>query len=424
MMVPETLPSACGLSKCSSRRPSGVNHPRRATTKPTTTGTTTAVTIASSGGYINTLLGSVIPLAPIFAPYLALLLLLFRRFLLSIMVFLFAAFITPSPITLPQTVSLAAADWHHLADLALSFPLPHSQIIIAAVILVLTIAIISPLLVYHRELVEVGGTLIVIIVAAALLFAAPGARNSPSTPAPLRLASASQLKNEQQLVMLTFKYWPIAIAIVLSVLIITHDYSGTSHYPRLLSATVAAVATFLLFPYVSSIYPFPHRGSYYSEVLHELWLPAERIVMRSGHIYYGYILTSDPTWDTVLQTNRTIVYLHADEVERRSVCQPRATPPSATYRPLIPLLYATPAPTPPCTRSSSFTTIPSVLSDGQSLKAISLKAHTWPWHIISLTNAIERGRLSASLSTYESKHNWNAPTPRGQRFWYNPPITH
>src|SRR5258706_1756111 len=48
-MLPETLEvcrAGCALSKCSSRRPSGVNHPRRAATKPTTTGTTTAVTIS------------------------------------------------------------------------------------------------------------------------------------------------------------------------------------------------------------------------------------------------------------------------------------------------------------------------------------------------------------------------------------------
>ena len=58
--------------------------------------TTTAVTIASSGGFFNTLLGTVIPLVPVFMPYFALLLLLTRYFLLSILAFAFAAFITPT----------------------------------------------------------------------------------------------------------------------------------------------------------------------------------------------------------------------------------------------------------------------------------------------------------------------------------------
>jgi hypothetical protein len=61
--------------------------------------TTTAVTIASSGGFVNTLLGTVIPLVPVFMPYVALILLLTRHFLLSIMTFIFAAFISPTFIT-------------------------------------------------------------------------------------------------------------------------------------------------------------------------------------------------------------------------------------------------------------------------------------------------------------------------------------
>src|SRR5215831_2113985 len=77
--------------------------------------TTTAVTIASSGGFVNTLLGTVIPLVPIFIPYLALLLLLFRRFLLSVMTFLFAAFISPTSITFTEGFRLAEAGWNRMA---------------------------------------------------------------------------------------------------------------------------------------------------------------------------------------------------------------------------------------------------------------------------------------------------------------------
>ena len=76
--------------------------------------TTTAVTIASSGGFVNTLLGTVIPLVPIFMPYLALLLLLFRRFLLSVMTFVFAAFISPTSITFSEGFHLADAGWNRI----------------------------------------------------------------------------------------------------------------------------------------------------------------------------------------------------------------------------------------------------------------------------------------------------------------------
>ena len=378
--------------------------------------TTTAVTIASSGGYINTLLGSVIPLVPIFAPYLALLLLLFKRFLLSIMVFIFAAFITPSPITLPQVVSLAVEDWHHLLQLTLFFPW-HSQTLVVISIVFLSVAIIFPLWVHHRELAEVAGVLIMIIVATALVLAAP---KSSSLPVTLRLASASESQNTHQLLNLTTAYWPVAIAIALSIVFITYAYLAPPRLPRLLSATVAIVATFVLFPYVSNIYPIPHHSSYVSEVLHELWLPAERIVMHSGHVYYGYILSSDPEWDTVLLTGRTIVYLHADDVVHRSVCKPGSTPQPASYPPLIPLLYTPPSPTPLCVSSSPITAIPSIsiLSHGQSLKAVSLAVHVWPYRIISLTNALLGYHLSDAMRAYENSHNWYAPTPIGQRFWY------
>ena len=39
----------------------------------------TALAILSSGGYINTLLGTIMPMVPIFMPYLALVLLFFNR---------------------------------------------------------------------------------------------------------------------------------------------------------------------------------------------------------------------------------------------------------------------------------------------------------------------------------------------------------
>jgi hypothetical protein len=218
-------------------------------------------------------------------------LLLFKRFLLSIMMFVFVAFITPSTMTLPQVTSLAVADWHHLIQLVLSFPFLHSQLFMALGIVVLSAFIIAPLLAHHRELAEVAGLIVIAAVAAALLIPRPGTHLS--TPTHLRLESA-----------------------------------GAS-----------------------------------------LRLP---------------------------------------------------------HPPLIPLLYRKPKPTRSCTfivkapTVPSSLTIPSLVSHGESLKAISLMAGTWPWHITSLTNAVERYRLSPALRAYENAHNWFLPTPIGQHFWYPP----
>jgi len=82
--------------------------------------TTTAVTIASTGGFVNTLLGTVIPLVPAFMPYLALLLLLFRRFLLSIMTFVFAAFISPTSISLVEGFGIAKTYWDRTSIIVLA----------------------------------------------------------------------------------------------------------------------------------------------------------------------------------------------------------------------------------------------------------------------------------------------------------------
>ncbi len=55
----------------------------------------TALAIVSSGGYVGTLLGTIIPLVPIFAPYLALVLLFFNRVIPAILMLLATAFMSP-----------------------------------------------------------------------------------------------------------------------------------------------------------------------------------------------------------------------------------------------------------------------------------------------------------------------------------------
>lgn len=73
---------------------------------------TTATTIASSGGYINTLLGTAIPLIPILLPYVALLLLAFRHPILSSLCFLASAVISPSPFPARNGIKHGETEWH------------------------------------------------------------------------------------------------------------------------------------------------------------------------------------------------------------------------------------------------------------------------------------------------------------------------
>ena len=122
---------------------------------------TTAVTIASSGGYVNTLLGSIIPLVPIFIPYVALLLLLFRQFILSALTFVFAAFIAPTALTLPISQSLAAEEYYVLDRIE-----ANRETTLVVAILILIIAFL-----YFQSLVEALATLLLVTVAVALFYA-------------------------------------------------------------------------------------------------------------------------------------------------------------------------------------------------------------------------------------------------------------
>jgi hypothetical protein len=71
----------------------------------------TALGILSSSGYVNTLLGTVIPLVPVIMPYLALLLLLLNRIIASLLAFLAAILISPSAVPRSEVLSIARHDW-------------------------------------------------------------------------------------------------------------------------------------------------------------------------------------------------------------------------------------------------------------------------------------------------------------------------
>jgi hypothetical protein len=382
--------------------------------------TTTAVTIASSGGFVNTLLGTVIPLVLVFMPYLALLLLLFRRFLLSIMTFVFAAFISPTSITFGEGLRLAEADWSRTAAVVANYRI----ISIATVI-----AVLAALWIYNRSFVEGLSVVLVMVAALTLLIAVPNEYLS----SPLRSASSSEHRlvvrassgayGISGLKMLLF-------LVILAILVVAWSSQSTfsgllDRFSWLLTGVVAIIATIAFFPYLHFIYPVPQNRGYYADSTHAMWLPAEQIRLKTGLAYYGYVLSSDDAWfDVLLANSRIIVYISADDIVARSVCQPKTQTryPPGQQPPLIPWLYHPPRPLPLCASQDEIALITSFLSKGQSLREISLIIHVQPDRIISITNAYQHGLLSAALRAYECKHDWNVPTPAGQHFWYYPSI--
>lgn len=72
---------------------------------------TTANAIVSSGGYVNTLLSTVVPLIPAFLPYIALILLLFRRMAAGALALTASAFVSPAAMSGSAAIALAKDDW-------------------------------------------------------------------------------------------------------------------------------------------------------------------------------------------------------------------------------------------------------------------------------------------------------------------------
>ena len=311
--------------------------------------TTTAVTIASSGGFVNTLLGSVIPLVPLFIPYLALLLLLFRRFLLSVMAFAFAAFISPTAITLPELAHLLRADWNLL------YSQVHGDGLLAiGAGVVVFLAVWG----YNQSFSEGISAAAAMVVALSLLVAIP----LVSLSTPLRLANDTEHRVDMWLTgpdgipLFQILIAALVSAVLLTILgVVLALYSGAdlgptlSSFSWLVTCVVAFVAAVALFPYVNNVYPVPPKHGYYAQATHTMWLPTERLTLSTKNVYYGYVLASDVSWFTVLLAeSRTIVYIPADEVVSRSVCQPKMLDQPKQHPPLIPWLYHPPPKLPVC----------------------------------------------------------------------------
>lgn len=106
--------------------------------------TVTATAIVSSGGYVATLLGTVIPLVPIILPYLALTLLFLNRVIPGMLTLLAAAFISPMAVTRLTALRLAEKDWHLIVN---------NNLVIIVVMIVLAVPFACLLLV---ELLGLG----------------------------------------------------------------------------------------------------------------------------------------------------------------------------------------------------------------------------------------------------------------------------
>jgi hypothetical protein len=99
--------------------------------------TVTASAIVSSGGYVNTLLGSIIPVVPLFLPYFALVLLFFNRVILAILAMLATALISPVAVGRPAVGKFADKD----LNLIHGAPMEVFGVVVAILLLMVLIAL-------------------------------------------------------------------------------------------------------------------------------------------------------------------------------------------------------------------------------------------------------------------------------------------
>jgi hypothetical protein len=98
----------------------------------------TATAIVSSDGYVNTLLGTIIPIVPLLIPYLALVLLFTQRFIVGLLALAVAALVSPSVYPHAAALRLMKADVHHVWEWSLSNAYIFVLVVIACVLLVLS----------------------------------------------------------------------------------------------------------------------------------------------------------------------------------------------------------------------------------------------------------------------------------------------
>lgn len=100
-------------------------------------------------------------------------------------------------------------------------------------------------------------------------------------------------------------------------------------------ATICAGVTLLVYTF----YRVPFSAELVSEIARRPWMPAEEIVLKSGGApQVGYTLSTKDNWHIILnESNRTIIYLRADNVASRTSCKPFSTYVERPRLPLFPL---------------------------------------------------------------------------------------
>lgn len=237
---------------------------------------TTATRMAETGGIIGTLLGTIVPLLPPYMPLVFVVLIIFRRWFLTLLSGAATALVSPAYTDAFHGITKTWQDMRLAADATRRhqwlYLWNHDKEAIFCIALGVTLAFWAALRL--------------------LIHAFTGSRN-----AWLKLL----------LVPAFFTYGLIISVVATSALLLVQNFYVTPLKPANLWATAR--------------HP---------------WLPTEELQLNSNHTVVGYVLSTNDGWFAVLlESSRTIDYIHASNITGRMVC---AAPDDVQPKPL-PLIH-------------------------------------------------------------------------------------
>jgi hypothetical protein len=320
--------------------------------------TTTAQAIASSSGYVNTLLGTIMPLVPIVLPYLTVLFLIYRRLLLSALSFGAAVFVSPTKLA-PITSDLA---FRHAVDGYWKWTQARPSVVATTFAALLVFGLFVTKEVWSN-------------------FRADVVRSVHRSGKSIQEAAVDHGVAEA-----TLRSW-------------LRGGSGGAAA----SLVLAVVASAFLLPYFWYIYPVPRTLSYYKVLVAQPWLPSERIEAGSGPPIVGYVLSASDTWVTVLDARtRTIRYFPAAKVTGRLVCRLGSEAvTSLNSSALIPLFKVKGSQLPACLGPGSARNLiqaPSATSEWTISHETTSSSDFEPVRDLRPLNLCTSGRVTATLS--------------------------
>lgn len=316
--------------------------------------TTTATTLASSSGVVGTLLGTIVPLLPLFLPAILIFFMILRRWGLVVLTALFTALVSPASIhsvgdglkVAIDTAGSTKAIWHGVVQI---WPGLQDELIQIA------------------RTVQGWGEWILGTMALPLRVLGldeRGLRLVSEQRAHDLLLTSKEWGHHLQLI---WNSWPngvrVAALCALAALLWTIYAPPWNWFPpggffrkirqtvsqwsliRLSNTSVrsigiaayglgiAAVCGFSVL-YIERVYEVPVGTHTIFEILRQPRLPAEKMRLSTGGSLVGYTMSIGNGWHVFLdEKHRTISYLHTTEVTQRTVCHVKEPPKS--IRPFV-----------------------------------------------------------------------------------------